>query len=154
MELLEKEILIKDLRYLISTDKNKLDIDCIADYLIKHTYWASTRTPEQVKTSIEHSMCFGVYYQNKQIAFGRVMSDCATFAYLADVFVIDEFRGRGISKVLMKFILAHPQLQNLRRFMLATRDAHGLYAQFGFKELHWPERWMELYTPTPDDPNQ
>ena len=145
MQLLEEEINIGNETYLISTDKNKLDIDCIADYLINHSYWASTRTVEQVKTSIEHSICFAVHHQNKQIAFGRVISDCSTFAYLADVFVLENFRGKGISKALMKFILAHPQLQNLRRFILATRDAHGLYKQFGFTPLSIPERWMERH---------
>ncbi len=154
MQVQQEVIIINDQSYLISTDKGRLNIDFIADYLINHTYWASTRTIEQVKTSIEHSLCFGVYCENKQMAFGRVMSDFATFAYLADVFVVNDFRGRGISKALMKFILTHPQLQKLRRFMLATRDAHELYKKFGFKELHFPERWMELYTPTPDDPNQ
>ncbi len=154
MKVQEEIVSINGQSYLISTDKNRLDIDFITDYLINHTYWASTRTLEQVNTSIEHSLCFGVYYENKQIAFGRVMSDFATFAYLADVFVVNDFRGRGISKELLKFILAHPHLQKLRRFMLATRDAHGLYEKFGFKELHFPERWMELYTPTTDDPNQ
>jgi GNAT superfamily N-acetyltransferase len=99
-------------------------------------------------------MCFALYHQSSQIAFGRVITDCATFAYLADVFVLEQFRGKGISKALMKFILEHPQLQNLRRIILATRDAHGLYEQFGFKALHWTERWMEIYAPTQDDPNQ
>ena len=152
--MLEQIIIIKDQSYLISTDKSKLDIDLLTDYLINHSYWARTRTVEQIKISIEHSMCFAVYHTQKQIAFGRVITDCATFAYLADVFVLENYRKQGISKALMKFILAHPQLQNLRRFILATRDAHGLYAQFGFKELHWTERWMEIYNPTKNDPNQ
>ncbi len=154
MELLEEEIVINGKQYLISTDKSKLDIDCISDYLINQSYWASTRTIEQVKTSIEHSMCFAVYHQNKQISFGRVITDCTIFAYLADVFVLENYRGQGISKALMKFILAHPQLQDLRRFMLATRDAHSLYSLFGFKPLQSTERWMEIYNPIKDVQNQ
>src|SRR2546423_5417854 len=128
---MEKEIVINSATYLISTDKEKLNLPVIADFLIHHSYWASTRTPEQIKISIEHSICFAVYHQQKQIAFARVISDCATFAYLADVFVVKEYQRRGISKELMQFILDYPQLQNLRRIILATRDAHGLYEQFG-----------------------
>ena len=154
MEPYKEEITLNNKTYLISTDKSKLQIEVIADYLINQSYWASTRTLEQVKSSIEHSMCFAVYHQDQQIAFGRVITDCTTFAYLADVFVLEPYRAQGISKALMKFILAHPQLQNLRRFVLATRDAHGLYEQFGFKALHWTERWMEMYSPTKNDLNQ
>ncbi len=152
--LLQQELIINNQPYLISTDKSKLQLAVIADYLINQSYWASTRTVEQIKTSIEHSMCFAVYNQQKQIAFGRVISDCSTFAYLADVFVLEPYRKQGISKALMQFMLAHPQLQNLRRFILATKDAHSLYAQFGFKPMHWTDRWMEIYAPTVDDTNQ
>ena len=154
MDIAEAAIIIDGNNYLVSTYKRKLNIDFIADFLINKTYWASTRTIDQIKTTIEHSICFAVYFHDNQIAFARVISDCATFAYLADVFVIDKFRGKGIAKELMHFILKHPQLQNLRRFILATRDSHGLYAKFGFKELYWTERWMEIYNPDSNDPNQ
>ena len=154
MQIQEQHILVNNQTYLLSTDKGKLDIDAIADYLIHQSYWATTRTFEQVRNSIEHSLCFAVYYENNQIAFGRVISDYTTFAYLADVFVLENHRKQGISKALMHFILMHPNLQNLRRFMLATKDSHGLYSQFGFKALYWPERWMEVYSPTKDDLNR
>jgi GNAT superfamily N-acetyltransferase len=134
--------------FLISTDRSRLDIDAIQLFLENDSYWARTRTPEQARTAIENSICFGVYHSGRQIGFARVVSDQATFAYLGDVYVIDEYRGRGLSKWLMEVIVAHPQLQGLRRWVLATRDAHTLYEKFGFHELVHPERWMER--PAPD----
>jgi GNAT superfamily N-acetyltransferase len=134
--------------FLISTDRSRLDIDAIQLFLENDSYWARTRTPEQTRTAIENSICFGVYHSGRQIGFARVVSDQATFAYLGDVYVIDEYRGRGLSKWLMEVIVAHPQLQGLRRWVLATRDAHTLYEKFGFHELVHPERWMER--PAPD----
>ena len=134
--------------FLISTDRSRLDIDAIQLFLENDSYWARTRTPEQTRTAIENSICFGVYHSGRQIGFARVVSDRATFAYLGDVYVIDEYRGRGLSKWLMEVIVAHPQLQGLRRWVLATRDAHTLYEKFGFHELVHPERWMER--PAPD----
>lgn len=128
---------------IISTDKSLLQLDVIHDFL-KNSYWAKNIPIEIVKKSIEHSICFGVYLDEKQIGFARVMTDQATFAYLADVFIIKEQQGKGYSKELMKFIMAHPELQGLRKFLLATADAHGLYKQFGFKELAKPERVMEI----------
>jgi len=130
--------------FLISTDKSRLDLDVIHRFLSEESYWAQTRTREQTQTAIENSICFGVYSENAQIGFARVVSDQATFAYLGDVFILDEFRGRGLSKWLMETILAHPDLQGLRRWILATRDAHELYSQYGFSELKHPSRWMEL----------
>ncbi len=132
----------------INDDRSRLQIDVIHTFLSEKSYWAKSRTIEQTKTAIENSICFGVYHGTLQIGFARVVSDHATFAYLGDVFIVEEFRGRGLSKWLMETILAHPKLQNLRRWILATRDAHGLYSQFGFTELKFPERWMEL--PAPD----
>jgi len=129
-------------RYLVSTDRSKIDIDAVHNYLAQ-SYWAEGRSKDIVRRSIENSLCFGIYKQENQIGFARVISDFATFAYLADVFIFEEERGRGLSKWLMEIILEHPQLQELRRFTLATRDAHGLYAQFGFKSFATPERWME-----------
>lgn len=128
---------------IISTDSSLLQLDVIHDFL-KNSYWAKNIPIEIVKKSIEHSICFGVYLDEKQIGFARVMTDQATFAYLADVFIVKEQQGKGYSKELMKFIMAHPELQGLRKFLLATADAHGLYNQFGFKELAKPERVMEI----------
>ncbi len=131
----------------ISTDKERLDIDTIYRFLSEESYWAQTRTLEQTKTAIENSLCFGVYVGDRQIGFARVVSDFATFAYVGDVFVLSDFRGQGISKRLMETIIAHPNLQGLRRWLLATRDAHGLYQQFEFSSLKFPDRWMERTAP-------
>jgi GNAT superfamily N-acetyltransferase len=128
----------------ISTDKSRLDLDVIHRFLSEESYWANKRSLEQTKTAIENSICFGVYLGERQIGFARVVSDKATFAYIGDVFILDEFRGRGLSKKLMQTMLEHPELQGLRRWVLATKDAHGLYEQFGFTQLKFPERWMEL----------
>jgi len=131
----------------ISTDKSRLHIELINSFLVEESYWARERTLEQTKKAIEHSICFGVYAGERQVAFARVVSDRATFAYLGDVFVIQEYQGRGIGKMLMEAIVAHPELQGLRRWVLATRDAHGLYEKYGFTPLKHPERWMELAAP-------
>jgi GNAT superfamily N-acetyltransferase len=130
--------------YLFSTDKNKLQLEVIHDYLSKESYWAQNMPLELIKESIAGSICFAIYFNNKQIAYARVITDNATFAYLADVFVLEEHRGKGLSKELMRFIMDHPSLKKLRRFMLATRDAHGLYKQFGFNALAKPETMMEI----------
>ena len=131
----------------ISTDKERLEIENIHKFLSEESYWANTRTLEQTKTAIQNSLCFGVYLNGRQIAFARVVSDLATFAYIGDVFVLDEFRGHGLGKRLMETIVSHPDLQGLRRWLLATRDAHGLYEQFEFSSLKFPERWMERTAP-------
>ncbi len=131
----------------ISTDRSRLDVGMIHRFLIEESYWARERNEEQTRTAIENSICFGAYYGERQIGFARVVSDKATFAYLGDVFVIEEFRGRGVSKLLMQAIIAHPDLQGLRRWILATRDAHGLYEQFEFAPLRHPDRWMEKTAP-------
>jgi GNAT superfamily N-acetyltransferase len=124
-----------------------LDTAMIHDFLVRESYWAQNRTEAQMSAAIENSICFGGYDGERQIAFARVVSDKATFAYIGDVFVIDEYRGRGVGKDLMAAITAHPELQGLRRWVLATRDAHGLYEQYGFTELKHPDRWMELAAP-------
>ncbi|NOT49237.1 MAG: GNAT family N-acetyltransferase [Acidobacteria bacterium] len=134
--------------FTISTDRSRLDIDAIQRFLVEDSYWARERTIEQTKTAIENSICFGVFQGNKQIGFARVVSDQATFAYLGDVFILDQVRGRGLSKWLMETIIAHPDLQGLRRWILATRDAHSLYEKYGFHSLVHPDRWMER--PAPD----
>ena len=132
----------------ISTVKSRLQFEVIQKFLSEEAYWAKNRTPEQTQTAIENSICFGLYHDDRQIGFARVVSDMATFAYIADVFVLKEFRGQGLSKWVMETITAHPDLQGLRRWLLATYDAHGLYRQYGFDGLAFPERWMER--PAPD----
>ncbi|MFI5133650.1 MAG: GNAT family N-acetyltransferase [Chitinophagales bacterium] len=133
--------------YIISTDKAKIDIEFVHDYLCNHSYWAEGIPMETLEKSIENSLCFGVYFNNEQVGFARVISDMATYAYLADVFIVEKERGKGLSKWLLQEIINYPQLQGLRRFMLATRDAHNLYAQYGFSLLKRPERWMERHNP-------
>lgn len=130
--------------YLISSDKNKLQIEVIHHFLSKESYWAQNIPIELVKQSIAGSLCFGVYYQGRQIGFARIITDMASFGYLADVFILEPHRGKGLSKQLMTFIMQCPPVTKFRRFMLATRDAHGLYAQYGFKPLAEPERIMEI----------
>lgn len=133
--------------FVISTDRARLDVEAIQTFLAEDSYWARERTLEQTRTAIENSICFGVYDGERQIGFARVVSDRATFAYVGDVFIIDKFRGRGLSKWLMEVIVSHSDLQGLRRWVLATRDAHSLYEKFGFMELVHPERWMERPAP-------
>jgi len=126
----------------ISKDKSRLDIEMIHEFLT-HTYWAKGRTFNEVKTSIEHCLCFGVYLENKQIGFARIATDYVVFAYLMDVFILPEFRGNGYSKQLMKAINEEQSLQLCKIWMLKTSDAHKLYRQFGFTELKHPEKLME-----------
>jgi GNAT superfamily N-acetyltransferase len=134
-------------RFSISTDRDKLDVALIHSYLSNESYWGKGRTLETVKLSIANSLCFGVYDGKKQVGFARVITDHATFAYVADVFVLSSHRGNGLSKMLMEAIVSHPQLQGLRRWMLATHDAHRLYEKFGFKPIANTERWMEIFNP-------
>lgn len=132
--------------YYVSSDKSKLDLDVIYSFLT-NSYWSKGIPRSVVEKSIENSLCFGAYHGDEQVGFARVISDHATFAYLADVFVLEEHRGRELSKMMMSAVVKHSALQGLRRFILATRDAHGLYAQFGFTEVTHPERWMEIHDP-------
>ncbi|MBK9155906.1 MAG: GNAT family N-acetyltransferase [Chloracidobacterium sp.] len=141
MELLHGE-------FTISTDNTRLDADLIQNFLNQESYWARTRTPEQTLTAIENSICFGVFHGERQIGFARVVSDRATFAYLGDVFILEEYRGRSLGKWLMEAVVSHPELQSLRRWVLATRDAHTFYEKYGFQDPVHPERWMER--PAPD----
>jgi GNAT superfamily N-acetyltransferase len=133
--------------YTISTDRNRLPIDAIHKFLSEESYWAKERTKEQTITAIKNSLPFGVYAGENLIGFARVVTDYATFAYLGDVYILEEFRGKGLSLWLMETILAHPDLQNFRRWILATRDAHTLYEKFDFSQLKFPERWMEKTAP-------
>lgn len=132
--------------FLISTDKDKIDALYVHQFLSK-SYWAENIPLETIQRSIEGSLCFSVVYLNHQVGFARVITDEATFAYLADVFIDENFRGKGLSKWLMEVIISYPTLQGLRRFILATRDAHGLYKQFGFEPMKNPDRWMEIHQP-------
>lgn len=134
----------REAEFTISTDPAKLDLDVIYGYLSR-SYWAATRPKKTVARSIQNSLCFGMYAGTTQIGFARVISDYATYAYLADVFILEEYQGKGLGKWLIASVVAHPDLQNLRRWTLATRDAHGLYSQYGFTELVAPERWMEKF---------
>lgn len=132
--------------YTISTDNNRLDLLLIHNFLT-HSYWAEGIPFETVKRSIEHSLSFGLYRDEQQIGFARLVTDYATFAYLADVFILEPFRGQGLSKWLLEVVMAHPELQGFRRWILGTKDAHGLYRQYDFTELKWPERFMEKLVP-------
>lgn len=135
--------------YSISTDRELLDIDCIHRFLSVSSYWAKNITIDVIQRAVEHSLCFGVYHLETQIGFARVVTDYATFAYLADVFILDEHRGKGLSKWLIETIHCHPSLQGLRRWMLVTKDAQGLYQQFGWEPI--PEsvigRFMQIHQP-------
>jgi GNAT superfamily N-acetyltransferase len=133
--------------YEIDTDKRRLDLAAIHRFLSEESYWAQNRPMEKTLTAIENSICFGVYLGREQIGFARVVSDRATFAYIGDVYIVEAHRGLGLSKWLMKTVVEMPDLQGLRRWVLATRDAHGLYKQFEFDELRHPDRWMEKTAP-------
>jgi GNAT superfamily N-acetyltransferase len=130
--------------YLLSDDPARLDREVIHRYLADESYWAAGIPRDIVDRSIENSLCVGIYAPDgKQVGFGRIVSDYATYAWLGDVFVLEPHRGHGLGKALLRAILSHPRLQGLRRFALATQDAHGLYAQFGFTPLADPTRHME-----------
>ncbi|HEY3056504.1 MAG TPA: GNAT family N-acetyltransferase [Thermoanaerobaculia bacterium] len=130
--------------YEVSTDKSRLDIDLIHNFLSTESYWAKKIPRDVLERSIENALCFGAYDGNEQIGFARVITDYAVFAYVGDVFVLPAHRGRGVSKLIMQAIRDHPDLQRLRRWHLLTRDAHALYRQFGFRELENPARHMEI----------
>jgi len=130
----------------VSTDRSRMDLDVIHGFLVR-SYWSPGIPRELVVRAMENSLCFGLFHEAAQIGFARVISDRASFAYLADVFILEPWRGRGLSKFMMECIKGHPDLQNLRRWLLATADAHGLYAQFGFAPIKKPERLMERVEP-------
>jgi GNAT superfamily N-acetyltransferase len=133
--------------FIISTDTSLVDFDTVFNYLDKESYWAKGMPVAKLRIAIANSMCFGIYKEGKQAGFARVVTDKATFAYLCDVFVLADYRGIGLSKWLVQTIVNHPELQGLRRWSLATLDAHGLYEQFGFTPLNKPENWMQIFTP-------
>ncbi|HET7732122.1 MAG TPA: GNAT family N-acetyltransferase [Usitatibacter sp.] len=130
----------------VDTDPSRLDMEVIHGFL-SQSYWARGIPRALVERAVRNSLCFGLYEGERQVGFARVVTDQATFAYLADVFVLESHRGRGLSKILVAAVVADPRLQGLRRWMLATRDAHGLYARFGFVPLAVPARFMELHAP-------
>jgi GNAT superfamily N-acetyltransferase len=130
----------------ISTDPAQMDIDAVHAYLTR-SYWAEGISRAVVAKSVEGSLCFGLFDGSRQIGFARVITDRSTFAYLCDVYVLEDYRGRGLGKKLMKAVCTHPDLQGVRRFVLITRDAHGLYDQFGFTPLKDPSRYMEIARP-------
>ena len=133
----------------ISTDKAKLDRDLVHRFLARESYWARSRSRDENDRIIERSLCFGAYDgDGRQIGYARVVSDSAAFAYIGDVFVVPQARGRGIGKALMTAILEHPEVRDVRRMALVTDDAHGLYAAFGFQALDDVEKWMQRRRPT------
>lgn len=133
--------------YVISSDPVRLDLEVIHGFIAQESYWAKAIPKPLVERMIQNSLCWGVYHEAGQIGFARVITDKATFAYLADVFILPEHRGKGLSKALVATILAHPDLQGLRRWMLVTADAQSLYERFGFKPVPNPERHMEIHRP-------
>lgn len=131
----------------ITTDKSKLNIVAIHDFLSKHSGWSDHIPFDRVKTSIENSLNFGLFHHGEQIGFARVISDFSTIAYLGDIYVLDKYRGQGLSKKLMDAVMGHPNLQCLRRWILLTSTADWLYEKYGFTKLPKPEVYMELYNP-------
>lgn len=127
----------------ISTDKKRIDLKKLIRFLIDESYWAKSRTKDQILRSVKNSMCFGMYEDDKMIGFARVVTDYGVYAYLADVFIDKEHRGNGFGKILMDEVLNHPELQMVSRWMLGTVDAHELYRPYGFSEVKDPKRWME-----------
>jgi len=135
--------------FTISADKTLLNFNFIYDFLDNQSYWAKGISEEKLQKAIENSVCFGLYHDEQQIGFARVITDQSTFAYLADVFIISDFRKQGLSKWLMQTILAFADFQDIRRWLLATADAQNLYAKFGFEPLNNPDRFMQIFTPYP-----
>jgi GNAT superfamily N-acetyltransferase len=138
---------IEGREYLVSTDPGRLDVTLIHDFLARQSYWARGIPCDVVERSLQHSLCFGIFHATEQIGLARVISDYATIAYLGDVFVLPGFRGLGLAKWLMECVVSHPRLQGLRRWILLTGDAHGLYEKFGFSRLARPESYMEKHDP-------
>ncbi len=133
--------------FLISTDITKLDIVAIHDFLSKYSGWSDNIPFDKVRTSIKNSLNFGLFHNNKQIGFARIISDFSTIAYLGDIYILDNYRGQGLSKKLMDFVIEHPNLQDLRRWILLTSTADWLYEKYGFTKLPKPEIYMELFNP-------
>lgn len=143
---MQKVFEVKRDQFTISTDSTRLDVDAICDFLSR-AYWAKGRPRERTERALENSIVFGLYDGEKQIGIARVVTDYAIFAYLCDVFIHEDYRSHGLGKWLIETVMSHPDLQGLRRWTLATRDAHGLYKQFGWDALGSPEKWMEIFHP-------
>jgi len=137
-------------KFTISTDPARLDLDVICGFL-KRAYWANTRPRERTERAIKNSLVFGVYESDKQIGVARVVSDYSIFAYLCDVFIHEDYRAHGLGKWLIESILRHPELKDMRRWVLVTKDAHGLYKQFGFTAIENPEQWMQMFRLFPEE---
>jgi len=133
--------------FIITTDKSKLDTNVIHDFLSNHSYWSRNIPLEKVKTAFDNSLNFGLFHNSRQVGYARVISDFSQIAYLADVFIVEEYRGRGLSKWLMQTIMSHPNLQGLRKWVLLTKDAHELYKKFGWQPISYPDKWMEKVNP-------
>ena len=139
------ELTIFKNEFCISTNKEKLDLDAIHEFLSTKAYWCLDIPKKTVATAIQHSLCFGVYDNQTQIGFARIITDFSTIAYLGDVYILEAYRGSGLSKWLMETIMEHPDLQGLRRWILLTGDAHELYRKFGWTEIADATKWMELH---------
>lgn len=137
-------------QFTISTNPARLDLDVICDFL-KRSYWANTRPRERTEHAIQNSLVFGLYDDEKQIGLARVVSDYSVFAYLCDVFIHEDYRAHGLGKWLIQTVMGHPDLKGVRRWLLATNDAHGLYEQFGFRTIKEPEHWMQHVKPFPEE---
>lgn len=136
--------------FTISTDPARLDIDAVCDFLTR-AYWANTRPRERTERAIQNSLVFGVYEGQRQIGLARVVTDYSIFAYLCDVFIHEDYRAHGLGKWLIQTILYHPDLRDMRRWVLVTNDAHGLYRQFGFTSIEDPEHWMQMLKRFPEE---
>src|ERR1041385_2078138 len=136
--------------FTISTDPARLDLDIICDFL-KRAYWANTRPRERTERAIKNSLVFGLYDGEQQIGLARVVSDYSIFAYLCDVFIHEDYRIHGLGKWLIQTVMEHPDLKDVRRWLLVTNDAHGLYNQFGFGSIEDPEHWMQKIQPFPQE---
>lgn len=134
-------------QYVLTTDVARFDMDVLFRFISEESYWARGMTRGTFERAVKHSLCFGLFEAERQIGFGRVVSDFASVAYLKDVFILQDFRGRGLSKWMMECILSHPDLQVIRRWLLVTADAQELYKKFGFTPLKVPEKFMELHNP-------
>ena len=137
-------------QFTISTDPARLDMDAIVD-MLKRAYWASGRPRERTERAFQNSLVFGVYDGDKQIGMARIVTDYSIFAYLCDVFIHEDYRARGLGKWLMQTIMNHPDLTDMRRWLLVTSDAHGLYRQYGFNTIDDPEKWMQLFRRFPQE---
>lgn len=133
--------------YTITTDRSKIDIHAVHDFLCHEAYWSRGIPFDKVKTSVENSLNFAILHGDKLVGYARIISDYATIAYLGDVFILPEYRGRGLSRWMMEQVMSHPALQGLRRWILGTRDAHGLYEKFGWTPIAKPDRFMERFDP-------